>query len=111
MKPIRALTFDLDNTLWETDTSILRAEDAMVRHLRDLTPARWMADFNLDKFHAIRLADGSTLIGWKINVPSEGAVLGNHRAASSIPKAQKGMPNPLPLGIIRVDGRGEENEQ
>ena len=32
MKPIRALTFDLDNTLWETDTSILRAEDAMVRH-------------------------------------------------------------------------------
>ena len=49
-----ALTFDLDNTLWETDISILRAEDAMVRHLRDLTPARWMADFNLDTFHAMR---------------------------------------------------------
>ena len=54
MKLIRALTFDLDNTLWETDISILRAEDAMVRHLRDLTPARWMADFNLDTFHAMR---------------------------------------------------------
>ena len=54
MKSIRALTFDLDNTLWETDISILRAEDAMVRHLRDLTPAKWMADFNLDTFHAMR---------------------------------------------------------
>ena len=30
MKSIRALTFDLDNTLWETDLSILKAEDAMI---------------------------------------------------------------------------------
>ena len=54
MKSIRALTFDLDNTLWETDISILRAEDAMVRHLRTLTPAKWMMEFTLDTFHAVR---------------------------------------------------------
>lgn len=54
MKGVRALTFDLDNTLWETDASILRAEDAMARHLRTLTPARWMAEFTLDAFHAVR---------------------------------------------------------
>ena len=54
MKSIRALTFDLDNTLWETDVSILRAEDAMVRHLRTLTPAKWMTEFTLDTFHAVR---------------------------------------------------------
>ncbi len=33
MKSIRALTFDLDNTLWETDVSILNAEDVMAAHL------------------------------------------------------------------------------
>ena len=38
MKSIRALTFDLDNTLWETDESILIAEEAMAAHLRSLTP-------------------------------------------------------------------------
>ena len=54
MKSICALTFDLDNTLWETDASILRAEDAMVRHLRTLTPAKWMMEFTLDTFHAVR---------------------------------------------------------
>tara|TARA_B100001093_G_scaffold170865_2_gene163766 strand:+ start:2489 stop:3196 length:708 start_codon:yes stop_codon:yes gene_type:complete len=54
MKAIRALTFDLDNTLWETDVSILRAEDAMARHLRSLTPTKWMANFNLEAFHAIK---------------------------------------------------------
>ena len=54
MKSICALTFDLDNTLWETDISILRAEDAMARHLRTLTPTEWMAEFTLDTFHALR---------------------------------------------------------
>lgn len=54
MKEIRALTFDLDNTLWETDVSILRAEDAMARHLRTLTPTEWMAEFTLDTFQAVR---------------------------------------------------------
>ena len=54
MKNICALTFDLDNTLWETDVSILRAEDAMARHLRTLTPAEWMAEFTLDTFHAVK---------------------------------------------------------
>ena len=54
MKSIRALTFDLDNTLWETDLSILNAEDVMATHLRDLTPAAWMADFSLETFRAVR---------------------------------------------------------
>jgi FMN hydrolase / 5-amino-6-(5-phospho-D-ribitylamino)uracil phosphatase len=54
MKSIRALTFDLDNTLWETDLSILNAEDVMAAHLRALTPAAWMADFNLETFRAVR---------------------------------------------------------
>jgi phosphoglycolate phosphatase-like HAD superfamily hydrolase len=54
MKSIRALTFDLDNTLWETDLSILNAEDAMAAHLRGLTPAAWMADFSLETFRAVR---------------------------------------------------------
>lgn len=54
MKSIRALTFDLDNTLWETDASILGAEDVMAAHLRSLTPAAWMADFSLETFRAVR---------------------------------------------------------
>jgi putative hydrolase of the HAD superfamily len=54
MKSIRALTFDLDNTLWETDRSILNAEDMMVAHLKGLTPAAWMADFSLEAFRAVR---------------------------------------------------------
>ena len=54
MKSIRALTFDLDNTLWETDLSILNAEDVMAAHLRGLTPAAWMADFSLETFRAVR---------------------------------------------------------
>ena len=54
MKSIRALTFDLDNTLWETDLSILNAEDVMATHLRALTPAAWMADFSLETFRAVR---------------------------------------------------------
>ena len=54
MKSIRALTFDLDNTLWETDVSILNAEDVMAAHLRSLTPAAWMADFSLETFRAVR---------------------------------------------------------
>ena len=54
MKSIRALTFDLDNTLWETDLSILKAEDAMAAHLRRLSPQAWMVGFNLDTFRAVR---------------------------------------------------------
>ena len=54
MKLIRALTFDLDNTLWETDVSILRAENVMAHHLKTLTPFEWMAEFNLETFHALR---------------------------------------------------------
>ncbi len=54
MKHIRALTFDLDNTLWETDVSILGAEDAMAAHLRDLAPSNWMANFSLETFRAVR---------------------------------------------------------
>ncbi|MEK9555397.1 MAG: HAD family hydrolase, partial [Gammaproteobacteria bacterium] len=54
MKSIRALTFDLDNTLWETDVSILNAEDVMAAHLRSLTPEAWMADFSLETFRAVR---------------------------------------------------------
>ena len=54
MKSIRALTFDLDNTLWETDLSILKAEDAMAAHLRRLSPPAWMAGFSLDTFRAVR---------------------------------------------------------
>ena len=54
MKSIRALTFDLDNTLWETDLSILKAEDAMAAHLRRLSPPAWMAEFSLDTFRAVR---------------------------------------------------------
>jgi hypothetical protein len=29
---IKAITFDLDNTLWETDVSILNAEQVMQAH-------------------------------------------------------------------------------
>ncbi|MAW57097.1 MAG: HAD family hydrolase [Oceanospirillales bacterium TMED33] len=54
MKSIRALTFDLDNTLWETDESILIAEEAMTAHLRSLTPPAWMAEFGLEAFRAVR---------------------------------------------------------
>ena len=54
MKSIRALTFDLDNTLWETDLSILKAEDAMAAQLRRLSPPDWMAEFSLDTFRAVR---------------------------------------------------------
>jgi FMN hydrolase / 5-amino-6-(5-phospho-D-ribitylamino)uracil phosphatase len=56
MNDIQALTFDLDNTLWETDLSILNAEDIMRRHLEDLSPAAWMADFSLEAFRAVRAA-------------------------------------------------------
>ena len=54
MKTIRALTFDLDNTLWETDVSILRAENVMADHLRSLAPTAWMADFSLEAFRTVR---------------------------------------------------------
>ncbi len=54
MSLIRALTFDLDNTLWETDISILNAEDVMVAHLRKIAPAAMMIDFNLDVFRTVR---------------------------------------------------------
>ena len=54
MTIIRALTFDLDNTLWETDLSILHAEDVMANHLRKLAPKSWMADFCLETFRAVR---------------------------------------------------------
>jgi HAD superfamily hydrolase (TIGR01509 family) len=54
MKTIRALTFDLDNTLWETDVSILHAENVMADHLRSLTPTAWMADFSLEAFRTVR---------------------------------------------------------
>ena len=54
MKSIRALTFDLDNTLWETDESILIAEEAMAAHLRSLTPPAWMTEFGLEAFRAVR---------------------------------------------------------
>ena len=50
MKSIRALTFDLDNTLWETDLSILKAEDAMAAHLRRLSPPAWMVDLISTRF-------------------------------------------------------------
>lgn len=51
---ISAITFDLDNTLWETDVSILNAEAVMQAHLRELAPAAWMADFSLETFRAVR---------------------------------------------------------
>jgi HAD superfamily hydrolase (TIGR01509 family) len=54
MKSIRALTFDLDNTLWETDESILIAEEAMAAHLRSLTPPAWMTEFDLEAYRAVR---------------------------------------------------------
>ena len=54
IQDIRALTFDLDNTLWETDISILNAESVMTSHLRNLTPAAWMADFTLENFRQTR---------------------------------------------------------
>lgn len=54
MNDIKAITFDLDNTLWETDVSILNAEAIMRRHLEDLAPAAWMADFSLEAFRAVR---------------------------------------------------------
>ena len=54
MKSIRALTFDLDNTLWETDLSIFKAEDAMAAHLRRLSPSDWMEGFSLDTFRVVR---------------------------------------------------------
>jgi putative hydrolase of the HAD superfamily len=51
---IQAITFDLDNTLWETDVSILNAERVMQAHLRNIAPAAWMADFSLEAFRAVR---------------------------------------------------------
>ena len=51
---IKAITFDLDNTLWETDVSILNAEQVMQAHLREIAPAAWMADFSLETFRAVR---------------------------------------------------------
>ncbi|MDC1319220.1 HAD-IA family hydrolase [Litorivicinus sp.] len=54
IRDIRALTFDLDNTLWETDISILNAEAVMASHLRNLAPEAWMADFTLENFRKIR---------------------------------------------------------
>lgn len=54
MNDIKAITFDLDNTLWETDVSILNAEAVMRRHLEDVAPAAWMADFSLEAFRAVR---------------------------------------------------------
>ena len=54
MKSIRPLTFDLDNTLWETVVSILGADDVMAAHSRRLTPAPRMADFSLETFRAVR---------------------------------------------------------
>jgi len=54
MNDIKALTFDLDNTLWETDFSILNAEAIMRQHLEELAPAAWMADFSLEAFRAVR---------------------------------------------------------
>ncbi len=54
MSLIRALTFDLDNTLWETDLSILNAEDVMVAHLQKIAPMAMMVDFNSDSFKKLR---------------------------------------------------------
>lgn len=54
MNGIQAITFDLDNTLWETDVSILGAERLMRDHLLEVTPAAMMADFSLDAFRAVR---------------------------------------------------------
>ena len=54
MTLIRALTFDLDNTLWETDLSILRAENVMASHLQKIAPRDWMTEFCLETFRAVR---------------------------------------------------------
>ncbi len=54
MTLIRALTFDLDNTLWETDSAMLRAEDVMASHLRKIAPRNWMVGFCPDTFRAAR---------------------------------------------------------
>lgn len=54
MKHIRAITFDLDNTLWETDRSILGAERTMADHLSSIAPAAWMAEFSIETFRQAR---------------------------------------------------------
>ncbi len=54
MNSIKAITFDLDNTLWETDVSILGAERVMHDHLLEVAPAAMMADFSLEAFRATR---------------------------------------------------------
>lgn len=54
MRFIKAITFDLDNTLWETDQTILRAEAHMKEHLESLSPSNWMVDFTLESFYDTR---------------------------------------------------------
>ncbi len=44
---IRAITFDLDNTLWETDQSIYRAEDLMRDALHDAA-SHWMHSYSFE---------------------------------------------------------------
>lgn len=66
---IRAITFDLDNTLWETDQSIFRAEDVMRDALRDAA-SHWMHSYSFEalKRHrqqvAVEHPDKSHDLGW-----------------------------------------------
>jgi 2-haloalkanoic acid dehalogenase type II len=53
MMPIRAVCFDLDNTLWDIWPVIVRAEEAMYEFLRERYP-RVVAEVNLEMMRAAR---------------------------------------------------------
>ena len=53
MTTVQAITFDLDNTLWETDNSILKAEAKMKKYLESVAP-QWMTDFSIESFQKTR---------------------------------------------------------
>ena len=55
---IRAITFDLDNTLWETDQSIFRAEDTMRDALIEVAP-QWMTGYSFAALKTRRQAVAS----------------------------------------------------
>lgn len=66
---IRAITFDLDNTLWETDQSVFRAEDTMRDALCDAA-SHWMHSYSFEalKTHRQQVAteypDKAHDLGW-----------------------------------------------
>lgn len=53
--PIRLLTFDLDNTLWDVETIVLRAEQVMRAWIREHHP-EFVSRFDFRQFHALREA-------------------------------------------------------